>query len=68
MDKPSFGEGILNHDEAYATAVVLREEAVCAGPRVASVAAGDFVLTDYTSTARDSQIPRLTATLNSRYF
>jgi len=28
LDKPSFGEGILNHDEAYATAVVLRKEAV----------------------------------------
>jgi transposase len=26
LDKPSFGEGILNHDGAYATAVVLRKE------------------------------------------
>jgi hypothetical protein len=26
VDKPSFGEGILNHGGAYATAVVLRKE------------------------------------------
>jgi len=26
LDKPSFGEGILNHDGTYATAVVLRKE------------------------------------------